>query len=49
MSIGDWWAQLQDHILIEEDYVEIMNFLRKSGRLRNWEDRNKEYYSRETD
>ena len=49
MSISDWWNQLVDHILIEDDYVEIMNFLKKSGRLRNWKERNKEYYSSETD
>lgn len=49
MSISDWWNQLVDHILIEDDYVEIMNFLRESGRLKNWKERNKEYYSRETD
>ena len=49
MSISDWWKQLDDNILIEEDYIEIMNFLKKSGRLRNWKERNKEYYSSETD
>ena len=49
MGISDWWKQLQDHILIEEDYIEIMNFLRESGRLMNWKERNKEYYSRKAD
>ena len=44
MSICDWWKQLEDNILIEDDYVEIMNFLRKSGRLKNWNERNKKYY-----
>ena len=44
MSISDWWIQLKDNILIEDDYVEIMNFLKKSGRLKNWKERNKKYY-----
>lgn len=45
MSIEDWWRQLEDHILIEEDYFEIMNFLKKSGRLQNWKERNRKYYN----
>lgn len=45
MSIGDWWRQLEDHILIEEDYFEIMNFLKKSGRLQGWKERNRKYYN----
>lgn len=49
MSIIDWWKQLDDHILIEDDYVEIMNFLKKSGRLKNWKERNKKYYQEKSD
>lgn len=49
MDAHDWWKQLETNILIEEDYIEIMNFLRKSGRLMNWKERNKEYYSSKTD
>jgi len=47
MSIEDWWRQLEDHILIEEDHLEIMNFLKKSGRLKNWQERNRKYYNNE--
>ena len=41
MSIKDWWRQLEEHILIEEDYLEIMNFLKKTGRLQGWKERNR--------
>ena len=39
MSIEDWWRQLEDNILIEEDYLEIMNFIKKSGLLQDWKNR----------
>ena len=44
MDINDWWNQLEAHILIEEDHLEIMNFLKKSGRLQGWKERNKKFY-----
>ena len=47
MSIEDWWRQLEDHILIEEDHLEIMNFLKRSGRLQGWKERNRKYYNNE--
>ena len=39
MSIEDWWRQLEDNILIEKDYLEIMNFIKKSGLLEDWKNR----------
>ena len=39
MSIEDWWRQLEDNILIEEDYLEIMNFIKRSGLLQDWKNR----------
>ena len=44
MDINDWWNQLEAHILTEEDHLEIMNFLKKSGRLQGQKERNKKIY-----
>ena len=49
MDICDWWKQLEVNILIEEDYIEIMNFLKERGRLKNWKERNKKYYQEKSD
>ena len=46
MSIDDWWNQLNDHILIEDDCLAIMRWLMENKRLNNWKKRNNEYYNR---
>lgn len=47
MSISDWWQQLDSYILIEDDYYAIMNWLKESGRLQNWKERNRKYFNKE--
>ena len=47
MSIEDWWRQLEDNILIEEDYLEIMNFIKKSGLLQDWKNRKRKNIQKE--
>jgi len=46
MSIDDWWNQLNDHILIEDDCLAIMQWLKENKRLNDWKKRNNEYYNR---
>ena len=47
MSISDWWQQLDSYILIEDDYLAIMQWLRENHRLDNWKERNKKYFNKE--
>ena len=47
MSISDWWQQLDSYILIEDDYLAIMQWLRENHRLDNWKERNRKYFNKE--
>ena len=47
MSISNWWQQLDSYILIEDDYLAIMQWLRENHRLDNWKERNRKYFNKE--
>jgi len=47
MSISDWWQQLNNYILIEDDCLAIMQWLRENHRLDNWKERNRKYFNEE--